>query len=153
VLALQYCGQPGGVELKEMTVTIANDLEELGKVVAEFDKFAEAHGLADRLRRSMSLVFDELLNNTISYAYPDGGEHSIEIKIAIIGDKLEVTVLDDGVPFNPFAQTAPDTSLAMEDRDIGGLGIHLVNKVMDETHYTRRTSMNVVTLIKRLEAL
>jgi sigma-B regulation protein RsbU (phosphoserine phosphatase) len=60
-------------------------------------------------------------------------------------------IKDDGVPFDPFEQDAPDIELALEDREIGGLGIHLARKVMDEASYQRQDDKNVVTFIKHLE--
>ena len=64
------------------------------------------------------------------------------------GQRLSISISDDGVPFNPFTREDPDTTLALEDRDIGGLGILLVKNVMDETIYQRRHNINIVTLIK-----
>jgi anti-sigma regulatory factor (Ser/Thr protein kinase) len=81
------------------------------------------------------LVFNELLNNTISYAYLDEQEHEITIRVELGGDRLTITVSDDGIPFNPFQAAAPDTSLSIEERDIGRLGIHLVRNVMDDVSY------------------
>jgi sigma-B regulation protein RsbU (phosphoserine phosphatase) len=60
-------------------------------------------------------------------------------------------VEDDGIPFNPFARSEADTSQSLEDREIGGLGIHLIRNIMDEASYKRRNDQNVVNLIKKLE--
>jgi anti-sigma regulatory factor (Ser/Thr protein kinase) len=65
-------------------------------------------------------------------------------------ERLKLTLTDDGPPFDPFSQAAPDTTLSIEDRPIGGLGIHLVRKLMDEISYERRDGHNVVVLVKRL---
>ena len=64
---------------------------------------------------------------------------------------LVVNITDDGIPFNAFSQEEPDTAADLEDRAIGGLGIHLVRKLMDEVHYQRGIGRNVVTLVKQLE--
>ena len=135
-----------------LTVSISSRLDEIPTVISKFETFGEQHRLPDRLRRSIKLVFDELLSNTISYAYPGGGDHSIDVKVELVADRLEITLSDDGIPFDPLTQSAPDTDLAIEDRDIGGLGIHLVLNVMDETRYTRRTDLNEITLVKYIEA-
>jgi sigma-B regulation protein RsbU (phosphoserine phosphatase) len=95
-------------------------------------------------------VFDELLSNIISYAYQDDLEHDIEIKWELSGDRLTMMITDDGIPFNPFGSEAPDTSLSLEERDVGGLGVHLVKSVMDKVSYQRRIDKNVVTLTKRI---
>ncbi len=59
-----------------------------------------------------------------------------------------MSITDDGIPFNPFGVETPDTKLSLEEREIGGLGIHLVRKVMDKVSYQRRIDKNVVTLVK-----
>jgi sigma-B regulation protein RsbU (phosphoserine phosphatase) len=151
VLAVEYFGVPEGVERSVLELRITNQLNEIARVNDSFNGFAKEHGLLDDLRRPMNLVFDELLNNVISYAYEDDEEHAIEILVELSSDRLAVTVTDDGIPFNPFQGGPPDTSLSIEERQIGGLGIHLVQNVMDEFNYNRRTDKNVVILAKHLK--
>ena len=91
-----------------------------------------------------------MLNNIVSYAFPDGGTHKISIHAEKSDDRILLTVEDDGVPFNPFAQEEVDTNMALEDRVVGGLGIHLIKNLMDEASYKRHRDHNVVTLIKKL---
>jgi anti-sigma regulatory factor (Ser/Thr protein kinase) len=98
----------------------------------------------------VNLVFDEILSNIISYAYQDDAGHEIKIGIDLTAEKLLVSIEDDGIPFNPFAREEPDTSLPIEDREIGGLGIHLVKNVMDEVTYHRRQDANLLVLSKNL---
>ena len=83
-----------------------------------------------------------------TYAYSDEDEHNIEIKVELSGDRLTVSITDDGIPFNPFGVETPDTKLSLEERKTGGLGIHLVRKVMDKVSYQRRIDKNVITLVK-----
>ncbi len=96
------------------------------------------------------MVFDELLHNIMCYAYNDEEAHAIEVGIKLSGDRLQIQISDDGAPFNPFSLEDPDTSLSLEDRDVGGLGIHLVRNVMDEIAYQRNIDRNIVTLVKRI---
>ena len=98
----------------------------------------------------MCIVFDELLNNIISYGFSDDEDHEINIDVSVTSEQLVVTVADDGVPFNPFDRVGPDTSLSIEEREIGGLGVLLVTELMDQTHYQRRRNQNVVTLTMNL---
>ena len=100
----------------------------------------------------VDVVLDDLLNNIISYAYEGDEEHEINISMDLIGGRLAFTIEDDGKPFNPFQLEAPDTNLAIEERDIGGLGVHLIRNVMDEVSYHRRIDRNVVAVVKRFEA-
>ena len=72
------------------------------------------------------------------------------MQVEASGERIVVSIADDGIPFNPFDADTPDTDLALEERTLGGLGIHLVLKVMDKVAYQRRTDKNVLTLVKKL---
>jgi anti-sigma regulatory factor (Ser/Thr protein kinase) len=69
----------------------------------------------------------------------------------LAGERLIVTITDDGVPFNPLSMAAPRTDLALEDREIGGMGIHLVRNLVDDVSYHRRIDRNVLTLMSHLQ--
>ena len=130
-------------------VSIGADGGGVARVNAAFGDFADAHALPDAVRRSVSVVLDELLTNTVSYGLPDhGGEVIVDIELQ--PDRLVITISDDGRPFDPFAVSAPDTTLSVEDRPIGGQGIHLVRRMVDDLSYQRRSDRNVVVLTKRL---
>jgi sigma-B regulation protein RsbU (phosphoserine phosphatase) len=90
------------------------------------------------------------LNNVISYAYGDDSEHDIEVRMELAGERLTVIIADDGIPFNPLNVEPPETGSSLEDRDAGGLGIHLVRKLVDELSYQRRIDKNVMTMVKHL---
>ena len=89
-----------------------------------------------------------LFNNIISYGYDDEEIHEIDIEIELRSERLIIILSDDGIQFNPFKKDPPDTMLTVEERMIGGLGIHLVKKLMDECEYKRQTNNNIITLIK-----
>jgi sigma-B regulation protein RsbU (phosphoserine phosphatase) len=151
VLSVFYAGRTEEIDSHRLELKIVNRLEEIARVSDAINSFAERHGLDPKIRRQLNVVFDELLNNTISYGYEDEDEHEIELTIAVSGGRLYATISDDGKPFNPFDSVAPDTDLAVEDRPIGGLGVHLVRNVMDRVSYERRGANNVVLLEKQLE--
>ena len=77
-------------------------------------------------------------------------EGFVSVEMELDGKCVNVRITDDGPQFDPFQQAAPDTTLSIEDRSIGGLGIHLVRELMDDVSYERRNGNNVVTLVKRL---
>jgi anti-anti-sigma factor len=131
-------------------MTIGADPGEVARVGAAFAEFADAHAVPASIRRSVNVALDELLNNTISYGFAgrQGGEVIIAVELRT--DRLSVTLSDDGEPFNPFSVAAPDTALPVEGRRMGGLGIHLVRRMMDEVSYHRRADRNVVILAKLL---
>ena len=151
ILALR-CNQAVDLsDIEKLSLKISNELSEIGRAIEAFEVFSEKTGLPMAIAMKANLVFDELLNNIVSYAFTDNGEHQIAVDIEKSADRLLITIEDDGLPFNPFAQDAVDTTLSLEERDIGGLGIHLVMNVMDDVSYERHSDRNVVTLIKKLE--
>ena len=151
ILAARYTGAGTEEQIRAVELRLTNRLEDISGVIHEFNMFAEEHELPTVVRRQVDLVLDELLNNTISYAFGDEEAHEIEVEIELKSGRLVLTIKDDGIPFNPFVGPEPDTSLSVGERDIGGLGIHLVRNVMDEVSYNRRTDRNVVILVKYLD--
>jgi serine/threonine-protein kinase RsbW len=131
-------------------MTIGADPDEVAGVNAAFNEFADAQALPASVRRSLNIVLDELLNNAIAYGFAgrEGGEVTVEAEL--LADRICVTLTDDGRPFDPFGLATPDTGLSVAERRIGGLGIHLVRRMMDEVSYHRRADRNVVVLGKRL---
>jgi len=152
LLAVQFVRNPEETDGPKLELTIQNRLTENARVKAHFDTFAEHYRIPDPIRLKMHVVIDELLTNIISYAYLDDETHDISIKVELSADRLKVSMVDDGIPFNPLGMETPDTELALEDRKIGGLGIHLVRKMMDRVSYRRRIDKNVITALKLLPA-
>ena len=150
ILALRYAVAPQPVAGEQLEIVIDSKLPEIDRVNDSFNEFAERCGIPMPVSLKINMVFDELLTNVISYAYEDDENHSIEILLGCTEKQLSISISDDGAPFNPFARQDPDTSLALEEREVGGLGILLVKNTMDETTYQRRHNRNVVTLIKNL---
>ena len=150
VLAVRFHGAHDQGGTVELTMQLANRMEEIDTANSSFNAFAEENALPVALQRQLNLCFDELLNNIISYGYNDDEEHEIEIHVKLLKEELVVTISDDGKPFNPFGNEPPDIKLPVEDRPIGGLGVHLVRNVMDRVSYERHGEHNVVQLIKKL---
>ncbi len=150
VLAVEFQGIAGD-QSHRFDLTISNRLEEIGPVLTRFDEFALSYGLDDAVRRPVLLVLDDLVNNVVSYAYPEGEEAEIRIAAELTEHRLAIIIADDGIPFNPFGGTAAEIGGSIEERDIGGLGIHLVTTLMDECDYSRRSGRNVVTIVKNLD--
>ena len=153
VLAFRFHGeQPVDSQAVSVCKTW-NGLRTTDEVIAWFETFASAHALDVAIRRKVKLVFDDLLGNVISYAYPDSGVGDITVKLALGNGVLVITLVDDGVPFDPLEKSRPDIDQTVAQRDIGGLGIHLSRELMDEVSYQRRAGQNIVTLETRLAEL
>jgi anti-sigma regulatory factor (Ser/Thr protein kinase) len=94
---------------------------------------------------------EELITNTIKYAYDDQDLHVIDVLISTSTDAITLAVDDDGHPFDPTAQAGPDLTLPAEERPIGGLGLHLIRNLMDTFTYERTPDgRNCVRVSKRI---
>ena len=133
-----------------MRLDVVNDFASIELVNDTFNEFAATHAVPDDTRRTFNIAFDDLINNIVSYGYQDDDEHRIWVDIALNGAFVEATISDDGTPFDPFAVAAPDLDDELDERRIGGLGIHLVRTMMDDVKYERRDDRNVVVIRKNL---
>jgi serine/threonine-protein kinase RsbW len=130
-------------------MSIGGDPGGVGRVNAAFADFAETHVVPAAVRRSLSVALDELLTNTVWHGLPDVGSE-VTVEVELHPDRLTITVSDNGRPFDPFGRPAPDTTLPVGERPIGGLGIHLVRQLVEDVTYQRRADRNVVIMTKRL---
>jgi sigma-B regulation protein RsbU (phosphoserine phosphatase) len=137
---------PEKLHHQQLEITVRADMSEIDRVNAAFSQYAEKIGLSAAVIQKVSISFDELLNNIIAYGFDDPEGHEIDIVTEHTKGRLVITVTDDGVPFNPFDRVGPDTTLSLEDREIGGLGVLLVVELMDKCAYRRLRDRNVVTL-------
>jgi sigma-B regulation protein RsbU (phosphoserine phosphatase) len=149
VLALQYFGTA-----KKMTepveIKVRNKLSELDSANQALTEFGHRHGLPDNVLHDLNLVLGELLTNIISYGYTDGGEHEIMVRLSVEPEEMRVEVEDEGKPFNPLEVAEADTTKPLEERAVGGLGIHLVRKLTDGLEYKRHEGRNLLVMKKRL---
>lgn len=128
--------------------TIKNDMRELERLHQWLEEMKELCKFSEALYRSVQLACDEWVTNVISYAFPDGGEHRIVIFLEWDGHRCKILVKDDGVAYNPLEREEVDVELSLEERPIGGLGIHLIKSMIDELHYERCDQHNRLTMIK-----
>lgn len=145
ILVIKYLDQ------KQLEYRLKNKLAEIPALAQAIEIFAEANNLPDQAIFQVNLSLDELLTNTISYGFPEGGEHEITVRIALRGETLVVETRDDGMAFNPLEQAEPDISQGIEERPIGGLGIHLVRNMMDEIEYSREENQNLLVMKKLIK--
>lgn len=131
-------------------MSVGADPEGAGKVRAAFSGFAHAHELPEAVRRSLDIALDELLANEMSHASAGRDASLLTVEVELDQDRLTLRLTDDGPAFDPFSQAAPDTTLSIDDRPIGGLGIHLVRELMDTVSYERQDGRNVVVLVKQV---
>ena len=124
------------------------------KAVTDFvNEQLEALDCPMKAQMQIDIAIDELFGNIAHYAYnPEIGKATVRVEV--IEDPLAVTItfIDNGVPYDPLAKADPDTTLSAEEREIGGLGIYMVKKSMDEITYEYKDGQNILTIKKNLRA-
>ncbi len=131
-------------------ITLRNRLNELGRLAEAVAAFARANGLSRDTANDVNLVLEEVITNIIRYGYEDDREHEIVVRGCLAHGELRLEVEDDARAFNPLQVPPPDTEQPLEERPVGGLGIHFVRRLMDHVSYRRRRNRNILTLRKTL---
>ena len=130
-------------------ITVAADLDSLNDVLAFVDGEMERAGCSMKLMTQVDMVVEEIFVNIARYAYhPEAGEASVRCEAG--GDPFQIVVgfADRGRPFNPLDREDPDVTLDAEARQLGGLGILMAKKLMDDIQYEYRDGKNILTLRK-----
>ena len=135
-----------------LELSLVNDLREIGAAAEKIDAFCEARSLPPQIAYAVNLSIDEILTNTISYGYDDEAEHRIDLTLRQEGDTLVVMIVDDGRAFDSSLEREPNVDATLEERALGGLGLFLVQQMMDDVDYRRRDTLNVITLRKNTTA-
>lgn len=135
----------------ELIMRLENRLPEIRRFAAAARALFDGASVPGPVGQHCVLATDEMLTNVIAYAWPMGGAHFIDLRVHVAADVITVELSDDGQPFNPLEGEAPDLSLSLEDRTIGGLGIHVARRAMDELHYVRVDRVNRLIMTKRIK--
>ena len=132
------------------TLALPAVLENLEPMLDFMVASAKAAGFEKEFLGKIRLVGEEALVNIINYAYP-GAQGAMEVQCGNDGKGVYVIrIMDNGVPFDPFAKPDPDITAPVEEREIGGLGIFLIRQIMDTANYRRENNRNIMTLEKKL---
>jgi serine/threonine-protein kinase RsbW len=137
------------MEQREYSFELKNSLAELDKLCRHLEKFGQQFGLPKKFKLEINLALEELFTNIICYGFDDNCEHIISMTITLENDELCICIVDDGIPFNPIKFAVPEMSHSIEECKIGGLGIHIVRKLVDDIYYQRCDAKNVLTIKKR----
>ena len=139
--------------MSRLAVTLRNDVAELERVVATVSQFATDNALDPALVPDINVVLEELITNTIFYGLPEGADPEslhIDLKLEREDGTLCIRIEDNGKAFDPLKREGPDLDGTIEEREIGGLGIHLVKTLMDQLEYKRVDDKNVLVMTKSL---
>jgi sigma-B regulation protein RsbU (phosphoserine phosphatase) len=131
---------------QHFALVMRNDIQQIPTLA----EWVESLNLPEAINMSINLALEEIVSNVMLYAYPDTQSGRVMVEAEKFADKIIFTISDSGIAFDPTEQAEPDLTLSVEERPIGGLGIHLVRQIMDEIHYKRLNEKNILTLVKSL---
>ena len=130
---------------------IPASVDNLDQVLAFVDGQLEKIDCPMKLQRLIDVAVEEIFVNIAHYAYPQGnGDAEIVTRADTDKRVIEIEFRDSGIPFDPLAKEDPDITLPAEERAIGGLGIYMVKKSMDDMRYARRDGQNILTMTKKI---
>ncbi len=134
---------------EKLSLKVETQRDELGHIIAAVEDMAEREDWPPGLVFRAQLAIEEVVLNVMDYGY-DEGLHEFEVIITSEADTLTIEVVDGGRPFDPLTDAAiPDLEASVEDRKVGGLGIHLVRTMMDQVNYRREQGRNHLTMVAR----
>ena len=135
--------------MKELT--IAATVENIETVTQFVNEQLEALDCPIKAQMQIDIAIDELFGNIAHYAYnPGTGDATVRVEVVREPLSVVITFIDRGVPYNPLSNADPDTGLSLEERGVGGLGIYIVKKSMDEITYSYQDGKNILTIRKQL---
>ena len=127
-----------------LSITFANDMQELTHVIQVVNVFLEPRGLQSKLVYAVNLILEEILMNIVKYGYDDEDTHEIEVEIEVEEGEVALTVIDDGKEFNPLTIPGPDRSKSVMDRLEEGLGLQFVRHMRNAMEYRREDNKNIL---------
>lgn len=137
--------------MKTYELTVEAAAENLTQVMAFVEQHLEEADCPLKAQMQLAVAAEEIFVNIAHYAYAPGtGEAAVRLDIADDPAAVTLTFTDSGVPFNPLERDDPDVTLSAEERGIGGLGIYMTKKTMDDVRYEHRDGKNILTLVKML---
>ncbi|MDD5727123.1 MAG: ATP-binding protein [Victivallales bacterium] len=128
------------------TFTIENSFCELELLCAEVNEIAADNKFSEQLIFCLNVCLEEMLTNIIKYAYDDEARHKIEIRMEVANEIITLTIIDDGHEFNPLEMEKPDTTLDLQHREIGGIGIFLTCQMANKIVYERKGDRNYLRI-------
>ena len=138
-------------EYQKRILTLDNDIQQIPQLASFVDAVAEEAGIDFSEAMPLNLALEEAVVNVMQYAYPAGTYGTVTIEALFNKEQLRFIISDAGTPFDPTTKEDVDVSLEVVDREIGGLGIHLIRQIMDDISYEYKDGKNVLTLHKNIK--
>ena len=152
MMAIQYIRQQSNVFMRK-SIVLVNDMEEVSRLNDFVEEACLTVGFDETITSQLKVAIEEAVVNVINYAYPPDTRGDVTVEAAANDMRLKFTISDSGKPFDPTVQAAVDTTLPAKERNIGGLGIHLIRQIMDSINYERIDQFNVLTLRKNIKQM
>jgi len=149
ILVIRYLNEKQS-DMAERHLILHNDIRQIPQLAEFVETIAVEMKLDQALSMSLNLALEEAVTNVIMYAYPENTDGLVDIEAILREKSLEFNIIDSGKPFDPTAAPEADVTLDVEHRPIGGLGIFLVNKIMDSVKYMRKDGKNILTMTKKI---
>ena len=135
--------------MKEMTIDAA--VENIPAVTAFVEEQLEQYNCPMKAQMQIDIAIDELFSNIAQYAYtPNTGKATVRVEVTENPMAVVITFIDNGVPYDPLAKADPDITKSADEREIGGLGIFMVKKSMDEISYEYKNGQNILKIKKHI---
>lgn len=130
-----------------LEITVENTFGAVADSARRLDDFASESGLSARKTYQLDLIYEELMTNIVKYSYNDHLPHQISVILEPEGELLSLTIVHDGLDFNPWMTDDPDLTVPLEQREEGGIGILLIRKFSKKTFYERRDGKSRLTVL------
>ncbi|CAM8297683.1 ATP-binding protein [Candidatus Methylopumilus universalis] len=135
--------------MKALKINLTKNISDLTMLVTKLEKFFEENNISS-ISMPMTLILEELYTNTITHGASDGRDIFIEVNLGIDKNELVMTYKDNGIPFNVLELPGPDLTASIENREVGGLGVHYVKTLTDSVEYEYLEKQNVLKMKKKL---
>ncbi len=132
-----------------LSLTLASTPAEIERLAHEFARFADAHALPAAVRYALRFALEEVVLNVIHHGYADRADQPIHVEVVARPGEVTARIEDRAPAFDPLQQPPPDTTVSLEQREVGGLGIYLSRRLLDGMEYTRLDGGNRLELRKR----
>lgn len=139
--------QPSIADPGDLVFVVANHSAAVAALLPEIEARCALAGLSEATAGLLSLVVDEMMANVVSYAYRDGAAHEVVLRLRLEDGRAFVSIEDDGSPFDPLGADPPDLTGDVDERPLGGLGVHFLRTVAADIRYERRRGWNVLCFI------
>jgi anti-sigma regulatory factor (Ser/Thr protein kinase) len=136
---------------RSLDLRLKNDLSEIAIARDALDSLAAELGIPRRALMQLQVALDEVVSNVVKYAWEDGNKHEFVVRITVHLDRVDLEIVDDGRAFDPRSVSPPEPATDGQRPHPGGLGIHMVRKLVDDFSYERIGEHNHTMLSKKCE--